>query len=140
MKKRNLFGLFLIGCIAAIALTFTACSEDDDDIQSGTFTYEISFTKFSGDGTVATTVTETFMTAMSEATDSSFKQINSSSFTLTGSRTVCDAEVKLACAAAEKLLETLSLNADFTLIITNTTTATRIYENSFASDGSNQFI
>lgn len=116
MKMKNLWGLLMI--LAMAIFTFTACSSsDDDNEQTGTYQYAITYSSFEGSYTNMKTVTNAFLQAFG---------VSSTPITLTGTRSECNRKAK---EYAIKAQATLANEGSFgaTIEFTNATTDEEIY-------------
>ncbi len=112
MKK---FKLFLMLVLAV--LTFAACSSDDDDTQTGTFEYQISYSKFNGSLSDMKLVDNAFTKAFGVSTET---------FTLTGTQKECDRKAKeYAVKASTEFSDKNSFEA--TVVFTNVNTGATVY-------------
>lgn len=107
MKKELLTNLLLTLMIVLACLSLTACGDDDDEPGQVTYTYGWE-DKIAGGSHVLTNmeiVEDAFTTALG---------VKTSPFTMTGSKSECDAKIKAKC---EKVEETLKNEVwDFTAI------------------------
>lgn len=94
MKLKKLWGLLAILVVAVF--TLTACSSsDDDNEQTGTFQYVISYSMFEGNYQNMQTVSNAFMQAFG---------VSSTPITLTGTRSECDRKAKEYAIKAQTAL------------------------------------
>lgn len=94
MKLKKLWGLLAILVVAVF--TLTACSSsDDDNEQTGTFQYVISYSMFEGNYQNMQTVSNAFMQAFG---------VSSTPITLTGTRSECNRKAKEYAIKAQTAL------------------------------------
>lgn len=122
MKKINVIGRFLSMMAIAMVTLFSLSSCSTDDYEITEVTYSMGFNSFSSSSS-------SFLTEM-EAVESAFQTalgITSSTFTLDGTVTLCDIEVKAACAVAKTAISALSIDSSFEYVVTNVTTGDVVY-------------
>jgi hypothetical protein len=105
-----------------MAFTFTSCGDDDDDAVNY---YSAGFGSIQASLPLQSDVIEAAFVAAFKTTLGQ----SSSSFTLTGNTSACDAKVKAACAAAELALSAVSFNGSYQYVVTRD--GTTIYDHTF---------
>lgn len=113
MKPKRLLGLLVI--LGLSVLTFTACSNDDDDEQTRTYEYQVCYSMFSGSLNSMNTVSNAFAQAFG---------VSSLPITLTGTQKECDRKAKEYAIKAEAALATegsFSATVEFNNMTTDNT-------------------
>lgn len=126
---KNLFGMALLSCFLCMTLTFVACSSSDDE-QVGTYSYKVSFSALSetasssdtSEGVTSSDVTKAYLAGIGA---------EKSNFTLTGTQSVCDAQVVAGCEKAQQSLQGQTSKMDATLEVRNMSTNTVLHTASF---------
>lgn len=129
MKMKNLFGMALLSCFLCMTLTFVACGSSDDE-QVATYSYKVSFSTLSemasssdtSEGLTSSDVTKAYLAGIGS------EKVN---FTLTGTQSVCDAQVLVGCEQARTTLQGQTSKIDATLEVWNMTTSTVLHTASF---------
>lgn len=129
MKKSLKFfsALFAMITIAAMSVTLTSCSDDDEP--NGTILYAMGFGEFNVSGMDAdfdlsdlTTIEDAFKSALG---------VNDNTFSMTGKAKECDEKVKQACDQAVKSLEGTAWKGRYVYVVTNVNTSSMVYSHTF---------
>lgn len=113
--KKSLMAFMAVFCCAVMAFSLTSCS-DDDDTQSGPYSYSMGFSKVMGSN------------AMEEMSIIESAFIGALDLEKTGDFTAAsDKEVVTACKNAEAALKNETFTGSYTFVIKNETTQKKVY-------------
>lgn len=124
MNRKKFFQVMLLSCLTLMAFTFTACDDDDDSNASGTYQYSLGFFAWSGNLTEMAAVENLYLSALG---------VTTTTFTLEGTRTECDNQIKTKCASVESSLSSVCTVSSWTIIVTctNSIESSTVYTYSF---------
>ena len=105
--KKILFALFALVCVLAVSVSFSSCSEDDDN--ETLLYYNLGFSKMNGNLTEAAYIDDTFKAALGVTTDE---------FT---SYPGGDEKIKTNCDKAASQLNGMAFTGTYTYVVTKYT-------------------
>lgn len=123
MKKFFSYALQL-AVVVLLSVSFSGCSEEEND---QTMIYSAGFETFSSSSS-GTTITSPVVT-LKEIEDIFFAElgVTSSPFTMEGTASVCDAQVKAACERAVARLKQQTWNMQFVYVVNNAITEQTVF-------------